>query len=873
MQVDKFSEGPATDTDDSSADPDQSAADAGESVANAAAEGQTDETVSMRWQLWAIFIVSAAGLLLEVSYTRIVSYKLWYYYTYLVIGLALLGIGTGATFVVVSPRIRGAATRTILGWTSILGALSVVIGYAVVSQWPIDTAVLWDYGSRDSFANFGALLIICVALFITFVSIGVLIATLLGRGGKSLSKLYFADLVGAGLAAAVVVYLISWITPPGVIALSALLLAGLGAAAAYLKVGSQQESAAGSDTPAPTLGQVSTTERVAAVAVAAVCLAMLVFNSSLPDVKVEKHKISPPAEGFDASDWGPVFRVDVDPLPQEYNSKLLSHDGSWGSALHEWDGNTENLTEFENDPRAWPFAVLGEPARRELIIGSAGGNEIQTSLFFETEQIEAVELNPVTVDLVSEQFADYTGNLAENQAVNLTQGDGRTFLARSAEDFDLIWFVAPDSYAANNAASAGAFVLSESYLYTAQMIEESLGHLSEDGLVVAQFGEVDFANKPNRALRYVNTAREALEEMGVDDPSQHIAVARSSDPLSGGLSTFIVKRTPFTPDEVNRLVEVIPNVEPAELIYAPGIESSDSLVAQVAALGPGTSSETLLADYPYEVGAITDDGPFFWHFTPFTDVISEINQPASAVDLEDSIGERVLLLLLGIAAFFAALFLLLPFVMIRKEWKQLPAKGLSAVYFAALGLGFMLFEITMIQRFTQYLGYPTYSLTVTLATILVFTGIGAWLSGWLTNNKGVRPAKLMAVLLGVLAVLTVAYRFGVPALTENTLDAPFWMRVALTVIVLAPLGLCLGMFMPLGLSTVAGMSDHADEYVAWGWAINGAFSVVGSVLTTMLSMSFGFRTVQFMALLVYVAAGGVFVVLRKRARALSASAA
>jgi hypothetical protein len=220
----------------------------------------------------------------------------------------------------------------------------------------------------------------------------------------------------------------------------------------------------------------------------------------------------------------------------------------------------------------------------------------------------------------------------------------------------------------------------------------------------------------------------------------------------------------------------------------------------------------------------------------------------------------VLLLLLVIAALFAVVFLLLPFLFIRKEWKALPAKGISAVYFAALGLAFMLYEVTMIQRLTEYLGFPTYSLTVTLASILVFTGVGALLSNRFADN----PKRALPVILGALVALTVFYRFALSPLTEATLSAPFAVRVLISFALLAPLGLCLGMFMPLGLRTVGAMSDHADEYVAWGWAINGVFSVIGSVLTTILSMSWGFRTVQVVALGIYLFAGLALWQLRNR---------
>ena len=213
-------------------------------------------------------------------------------------------------------------------------------------------------------------------------------------------------------------------------------------------------------------------------------------------------------------------------------------------------------------------------------------------------------------------------------------------------------------------------------------------------------------------------------------------------------------------------------------------------------------------------------------------------------DPEESIGERVLLLLLAFSVLYAAIFLLLPFVAVRQRWRVLPAKGISAVYFAALGIGFMFFEITMIQRLVLFLGYPTYSLTVTLAAILISTGIGSLLSKRL-------PRRSVPLLLLVLAAITTFYLFFLDNLTDTMLDLPLGIRVLATFAVLFPLGLCLGMFMPIGLGVVSGLSDHPKEYVAWSWAINGFFSVIGAVLTTILSMTYGFNVVQVLTLCVY----------------------
>ncbi|MGA7759980.1 MAG: hypothetical protein WCA57_19225, partial [Ilumatobacteraceae bacterium] len=318
-------------------------------------------------------------------------------------------------------------------------------------------------------------------------------------------------------------------------------------------------------------------------------------------------------------------------------------------------------------------------------------------IHFGAEQIDAVELNPATADLLRGKYAEYTSNLTDRPEVNYVVGDGRSYLAKSDIDYDLIWFVAPDSYAASNAASSGAFVLSESYLYTREMIEESLGHLATDGMVVMQFGEVDYEARPNRTARLAATARSAYENGEFGEVTDNVVVVTTAEP---------------------------------PVFDFPAYDS----------------------DYPYDVRAISDDRPFFWHFTPFWDVIGDVGDSISTFDLEAGIGERVLVVLLVMSILMAAVFLLLPFVLVRDTWKQLPYKANTAPIFAILGLAFIAFEITLIQRFSLVLGYPTYSLTVTLMAILLSTGVGALVSErWHHTPRRMLGALAVAIVgLGLL---------------------------------------------------------------------------------------------------------------------------
>jgi hypothetical protein len=775
-----------------------------------------------------IFLISFSGLLLEIAYTRVISFKLFYYYTYLIIGLALLGVGLGGVLVAVSERMRRLRTDTILLWGSILGVTAVGAGYLVVATTPINTLLLWDYGTRASFSTLARLLIICLSIFGPFAAIGVMVATLFGRRGERLGRLYFADLLGAGLACAVAVFLIRYIGPPATVALAGLVLA----------VTAVKVSMRGGVRLLQGLG----------VVLGALMVIGLVAPNALPDARVDSSKSTVSRNDAEYSKWSPIFRVDVQQMPD--HSKLLYHDGLVGSRISEWDGTRADLDDFNRDIRSFPFAAVGAKRDNVMIIGAAGGHEILTSIYYRVHHTDAIELNPVTYDLVRGKYADYSGHLADQPGVNYVLDDGRSYLERSDRKYDVVWFPAPDSYAAANAASSGAFVLSESYLYTKQAVKESLDHLQPGGILATQFGEVDYATKPNRTARYASTVRAALDEMGISNPAGHVVVITTPSALKPAtISTVLVKREPFTRADLDRITQQLRSVPGSVFRHEPGRASDGGVVDQIMTL-PTDQLDQWYASYPYSVTAISDNGPFFWHFARFDDVIRNFDQKTDSLDPESGTGERVLLLLFGIAIVFALVFLLLPFVMIRKVWSALPRKATSGVYFAALGFGFIFFEITLIQKLTLFLGYPTYSLTVTLASILVFTGIGALLSDRLSTTSWRAALPLLAALV----VLTFLYLFGLPAVTDALFQLPLIARVVLAFVFLAPLGVCLGMFMPLGLRAVSGLTTHSREYVAWGWAVNGFASVVGSVLTTLLAMSFGFADVLLFALAAYLIA-------------------
>ncbi len=777
------------------------------------------------------FLVSAAAILLEVSYTRVFSFKLVYYFSYLIIGIALLGLGAAGVAVATMPRLRRVATTRLLPMTCLLGAVAILVGYLVIARVQLNAFALvsttYTHEGWTALREGSKLVVLCLALFAPFFAAGLALATIFSTHTDAINTLYGTDLVGAAAACALCVPIMVAIGPPGGVMASGLLLA-LAALPGALR-----------------------TERALrgpVVVVAALLATATLFPNRLPDPITDRVKTMAPKPDGPVqplfSRWSPVFRVDVAPSLRP-NAHFLVHDGTVGSFIEQWDGDVKSLGRYDTYDRSYPFRLLG-PEPKVAIIGAAGGNEILGSLYFGASRITGIELNPVTVSLHTRYFADFDGHLATNPKVTLVNAEGRSFLGRDRSTYDLIWFVAPDSYASMNAATSGAFVLSESYLYTSEMIHESLVHLDAGGLVCTQFGERKFEEKPNRTLRYLASARLAFEGLGITDFPKHVLVATAQGFGPGNVSsTILLRRQPFTEADVRRFEEATTKIPDAKVRWTWTQPDAASLLGQVITLDDA-ALQAWFDRYPFDVRPVTDDAPFFWHFVRFRDATLTSFDRAVA-NPEEGMGERLLLLFLALATVLAAVFLLTPLLALRATWRTIPHKLRTGIFFTALGMGFMFLEISLIQRLTLFLGYPTYSLSVTLLALLLSTGAGSVLSERASGNRN----RLLLRLAGALVLLIGFYVLGMTPILRHGVGWPLALRIATAVLLLAPLGLCLGAFMPIGLRTAAALTPHSAEFVAWGWAVNGFASVVSSVLATVLSMAFGFDRVMIAAVIVY----------------------
>jgi hypothetical protein len=376
-----------------------------------------------------------------------------------------------------------------------------------------------------------------------------------------------------------------------------------------------------------------------------------------------------------------------------------------------------------------------------------------------------------------------------------------------------------------------------------------LDHLNPGGILSFATGNGD-RDAPRAAGRMLSTARHALRERGVTNPERHIALI-DSDAV---YVEVMIRREPFTPAQVATL-----RAEADRLGFIPlHLPDGTGLpVYHALATAEGPARAALLAGQRFLVGEVTDDRPFFFSFFRWTELFKSGGGTLGPSHVT-ALGQIVLLVLLVSMSLLGGLLILAPLLLFRRRGLVVagrPAVGILA-YFVALGTGFMMFEISLIQRFVLFLGYPTYSLTATLGSLLISLGCGSWLSRrWVGREHIALPLAVAA-----LALLTAWYILGMPALQERLLGAPLAVRVAVTACMLGPLGLIMGVFFPLGIRRAVALHE---DLVPWAWGINGCASVSAAVLAVVLAMTYGVTVVWLLSLAIYAAGTLAFLTLTR----------
>lgn len=741
-----------------------------------------------------LFLLSAGALLFQVTLIRIFSAAIWYHFAFLVVSIALFGIGASG----VALALRRPAAGRDLSFAPLGFAASTILAYALVQVIPFAPFEMF----RDP-AQVAWFLLDDLLLAIPFFFFGSTVAQVLARWPERAGRLYAFDLAGAAVGVLLLFVALPVLGARGAVALAAAL--GVGAAL---------------------LLATSRVRRFTAVPLLGAALLLVARPQTLPAVRLDPTKpvvaaASEPGAALAFTRWSPLARIDV--VESRTAPPMIFLDAGAATPVV---GTRDSLAALDDG------SALAPAIRRNgavAIIGSGGGIDVQNALALGARNVTAIEINPVILELVRGRYADASDRVFFDPRVHVVQDEGRSAIARSRRKFDVIQSTLIDTWAAS---ASGAYSLSENYLYTVEAMQTFLDHLAPNGLLTITRWYYE-------SPRLVSVIRAALARRGITDPARHLMVIEQRL-----RTTVVVKNEPFTPEESAALAR-FGSLSPERVVQHDPLAPSDTSFFSVFLESRDPRQFYRATDFA--VTPVTDDAPFFFQLTRWSRLrpssISTFTGHNMLEPVALPVGQIVLVVALGLAIVLSLGLLAVPLAAGAApqtgRWRWL-------AYFGALGVAYIAVEVALMQRLALLLGHPTYSVTLTLFAILLFTGLGA---SWADRLRA--PAAAVArPLLAALAVALLFTAFVLPRLVPLWLPLPLPVRVALAILVIAPAAFTMGLPFPLAIRTLGGERGA----IAWAWAANGCGSVVGSVLAVLGAMLVGFSIVLTLATVVYTAA-------------------
>lgn len=739
-----------------------------------------------------VAFTTLSTLILELSLTRIFSVVFFYHFAFLAISIALFGLGAGGVFSYVIASWRGNIYFK-LGTLAVINSFVVVLCLIfILSRTVMDKRVL---------------VTVFFASALPFFFSGTVVSLAVAEAIQRVDRVYFFDLLGAAGGCLALVPLLNHFGGPNTVLATSVLFA-VSAAIWYNLAGTLRG-------------------RVAAVALALAFVALIVYNWKLHPIDIHYAKgMQIRKEQF--VQWNSFSRIGLANNPGEWASIVIDADAATGVARFDLDHLTAaDKEKLLSEGAGFPYVL--RPGAKTLVIGPGGGWDVSRAIGSGSKDVTAVEINPIIANtIMRERFPDLSNRLYFRPEVRLFVEDGRSFVRRSQEKYQVLQATLVDTWAST---AAGAFALSENNLYTTEAFRDYLEHLTDDGLMV--FTRWGF-DPPRESLRLLSLARVALAELGENRPSQHVMVVREdAEKLKGwgARDTVVIFRKPATAADISRALAVSGNGRHLQRLYVPG-EKQENAFAQFL-LSP--DPDKFLAGYQFDVSPVGDDRPFFFYTMQTRDLWKYLMFAGDAADSKINHAVPVLFELLGVSVLATIVVLALPPLLLRA---RLPVeKGLRGflLYFVCLGAGYIMIQVALIQKFILFLGHPTYALTVIVFSMLVWSGLGSFYSRRII--PGAHRGRLIMTLIGVAAAVSVI-AFAASPISEFGVGWPLEAKILVTVGLIAPAAFLMGIPFPTGLTW---LETRFPQAVRWAWALNAASSVLGSAAAIFLAIHIGLR--------------------------------
>lgn len=800
--------------------------------------------------LYSVAIISAAALSYEVLLTRLFSIIQYHHFAYMIISLALLGYGVSGTLL---SLFRDNFTRNYKFFyiiNIVLFSCSTIFCFLLVQAIAFNAEeLLWDYS--QSFRLFFTYLLLMLPFLFAANAIGLSLIVHATRIGT----IYGADLLGAGTGSIGIIVLLYILSPD----MALPVLAAIGIFAAL--IGSWE---------------LKYFSLKSFSSLSFILVFIILISDSWLTLEISPYKGLPQLLRVQdariiaskSSPLGLLHVVESPGLPLRYAPGLSLNarteppsqlavftDGDGMAAINARPDNA-NVPLYLDQLTSAAVYHLVNPLD-VLIMGAGTGNDILQAQYHQAFRIDAVELNSQMIDLMTNEYADYSGNLFNQPNIKAHNQDARGFITNTDKLFDVIQFTLLDS---RSASSSGLYALSENYLYTVEAIKEYLHHLKPGGyLSITRWIKLP----PRDSLKMLATIVNALHASGNKDPAQQLIFIRGWQ-----TSTILVKNGIINDQDIKKIQRFC-NERLFDTAYFPGIQPPDTnkynilkepFFYQAAIELTGRKAQEFLQKYKFNLTPASDDQPYFANFFKwelFTEIISL--KESGGMPLMEW-GYIVLIATLIQAILASTLLIFLPLLVRQQSHIETKYSTLfTLLYFTALGLGFLFIEIAFMQKFTLFLYHPLYSIAVILAAFLLFSGLGSSISKHWQEKWGY--TKSLTVSITGIVICGIIYSFLLDSLFELALGLPTISKILLTGIVIAPLALCMGLPFPLALSY---LSTRYPRLIPWAWGVNGCASVISAVLAMLLAIHFGFTVVILWALALYLFAWLIFMItLRK----------
>jgi SAM-dependent methyltransferase len=781
----------------------------------------------------AIFVLASATLSYQILITRFFSVMLYYHFAFAAISLAMLGLTRGAMEVYskpdrYAPERVGVEFARHASWFAITGVGAMIVFLCVPLVLPSDYVLV-------------ALAVATIAFVRPFTESGVCITLLLTRLPYGGGWLYAADLAGAALGCLGVIFVLLVVDPVS----ATFGIGALAAAAGWTVVRGS--------------GDIRSLRLSGAVALTLAAAAIV--HTGL-DVSGKSHLGVFWAKGAQQlgtlfERWNTYSRVRVRALGEiapfgwgfahtpgtKIEQNRLDIDADAATVITRYDGDISKLSYLKDD--VINSAYLVQPPADVAVVGVGGGRDILSGLFFGAKHISGIEINPAIFEVLTDKFADFSGHLDRQPGVSLVNAEARSYINHSSDRYDLVQISLIDTWAAT---AAGGLTLTENRLYTVEAWGDFYRALKPGGLLsVSRWYDPD-AHR-DELYRLVAIAASALQRKGVPaaDLSNHVIALNV-----GSIVTVITRPDAFTNAQwLGARTRLL--AQGFKILLGPDV-AFDAITSKLMS---GNADAAFFASLPQNISPSTDDNPFFFYTARFRDFVGK---PLWALSINNAAISMTLMLI--VTALCACLYYIVgPFIRLAR---RMPLSVLTppVTYFCAIGMGFMLIEISQMQRLMVFLGHPVYGLSVVLFTILLFSGAGSTTVG----AHFPRPGEVIARVVALLTTLVVA-GWLTPLFTTWARSEATEVRILLSVLLLAPPAFCMGMMFPLGLS----IWRRHSELLPFFWSANGITSMLASVLGMALSIEFGIARTYALGACFYVVCATMIVVSRRANHNVSAA--